>query len=247
MKSAVVLLCLLLVATNFLPTSSAPMKSKFLRVPLASVKLEPNQGIGCPVCVTFFDNTLGDLLNIILNLGIGAGCGTLCTQLPQPLEQAICEFLCVAVGFEAFVDLLNSTDIDPIYLCTEMDVCPANTCATGCVTIDSVAVQPKSGPVRTTFNVEVIVHALQNTGTGVTRVVVNPPGGGQPFAVENLNEGWQAGTVNNVTVAVETDWEDWTFPPGQYPIEIDSCAYDCDDQHGIYFATKYSSFVITGN
>jgi len=241
----VLFICSLLFASNILSVTSAPVSSKILRAPLSSVKLEPQQGIGCPVCVTFFDESLGDLLNIILNLGIGAGCGTICVQLSTQLEQAICEFLCFAVGVDEFVNFINSTDIDPVFLCAEMDVCPENTCTKDCVTISSVSVEPQSGPVRTTFNVVVLIKALQNTGTGVTRVVVNPPGGGQPFAVENLNEGWTQGSTNNVTVAVETDWADWTFPPGHYPIEIDSCGYDCDDQHGVYFDTKFSYFVIT--
>jgi len=237
----------LAITANCIKPPTRPLKNKTLSVPLSPVKVGANQGIGCSVCVAFFDESLGDLLNIILNLGIGAGCGTLCGELSTPLEQGICEFLCVAAGFEAFVDLLNSTDIDPIFLCSEMDICPANTCTTGCVTITGITVQPKSGPVRTTFNVQVALHAAKNTGTGVTRVVVNPPDGGQPFGVENLNEGWTAGSNNNVTVAVETDFEDWLFPPGHYAIEIDSCGSDCDDQHGVYFDTKYSYFVITGS
>lgn len=81
-------------------------------------------------------------------------------------------------------------------------------------------------------------------------------------AFEALNEGFAAGTVAKAEIDIETDWEDWTWPAGNYPIEVgmgadtdsclfnlnlDSCGYDCDDQHGTYFSRGYGSFQITGS
>jgi len=249
MKSplAILLLCALVISTNVHPILSTklakPKAANMMReVPITAA---PKADLPCPVCVTFFDDTLGDLLNIILNLGVGAGCAELCSPLNDSSYIAVCSILCFLAGFEAFVDLIENADLDSIYICSEMDLCPANSCTGECINITQVIVQPKKAPLRSTFNFNIFLNVLKNTGTGVTRIVVQPPGGGDPFGFETLNEGFTAGTTTNVTLQIETNFEDWNYPPGLYQVEVDSCGSDCDNNHGVIFNSKYTSFTIT--
>jgi hypothetical protein len=253
MKStfAVFLLCTLVISTNVHPILSTklatPKKANMRReIPMDSVVSKaPRQDLPCPVCVDFFDDSLNTLLNIILNLGVGAGCADLCSPLNDSTLVGICSILCFLVGFEAFVDLIENADLDSIYLCSEIDLCPANTCTGDCINITQVIVQPKKAPVRTTFNFNIFLHVLKATGTGVTRIVVQPPGQNDAFGLETLNEGFTAGTTLNVTLQIETDFEDWNYPPGLYQVEVDSCGSDCDNEHGVIFNSKFTSFTIT--
>ena len=63
------------------------------------------------------DNAIDTILQIILNGGVIGSCGALCSQLPDQIEQAACSLICDYVGIEAFIDLINYEDPDPIYIC----------------------------------------------------------------------------------------------------------------------------------
>ncbi len=68
--------------------------------------------------------------------------------------QTICELLCTYVGIEEFINLINSTDPDPIWVCQEMDACPIVN--GGSVTINIAQVSPSSGPQGTQFNINLV-------------------------------------------------------------------------------------------
>jgi len=240
MRTSTLLFALLLLST------SVPIQGKST-VPLFRLPPNSKADLPCSVCVDFFDSTLNDFLNIILNVGVGAGCVDLCEQLSTQLEQGICLLMCTVVGFEVFVDVLSNVDLDPIYMCTAIDFCPTNNCmGPYCINITSVAVSPVKAPLRTTFNVDVFLKVLSQTGTGVTRLIVIPPTGDpNSFGMETLNTGFAPGSYK-VSFGVETDWEDWTFPPGMYRLLAESCASDCDNDHGFVFSTYFGgNFTIT--
>lgn len=205
------------------------------------------KSVPCVSCVDFFDETLDELLNIFLNLAVGAGCQEACGQLPETWEVAICSVLCLFAGVEAFADLLNSVDLDPIYLCTALDACPANTCQNNCTKITSATASPKVASLRTTFNINALIQVMNPTGTGVTRAVITPPGGNNqngPILLEVMNEGWTVG-IQKVVIPFETDWEDWNYPYGLYQITVQSCASDCDNMHGIIWSSAFTNLTIT--
>jgi hypothetical protein len=222
-------------------------KAKTTQKISSGVELATRQSqIPCDVCIDFFDDTLNTLLNVILNVGVAGTCGDVCLKLSNQYEQGICLLLCVYIGFDAFVDLLSNTDLDPIYLCSALDACPMNYCNGTCANITSLEVQPPSGPVRTTFNVIVNLTVHQQTGTGITMAVLVPPPSAQEaamaFAV--LNEGFAPGDAS-VTIPIQTDWDDWFFPSGVYAVVVDSCGSDCDNQHGVVFDQKWTQLTIT--
>jgi len=220
--------------------SGKPSNVPALRVPGAKVE--------CAACVDLFEHSLGTLLDIIINGGVIGSCEALCTKLGKEWEVASCTILCAGVGIEAFIKFLTSHDEDPIYLCTDLAACPRNNCTSGCITITGVAVSPSIGPVRTTFRVDLNYTVHQKTGTGITGVIVTPPGPvneTNPFGAFELNEGFEAGTAVSVQVPIATDDFDWQFKEGVYSVEIDSCGSDCDDKYGVVFGVAYTNFTIT--
>jgi len=207
----------------------------------------PRSAVTCSACVDLFEHSLGTLLDIIINGGVIGSCEALCTKLHKEWEVATCTLVCAGVGIDAFIKILTSHDDDPVYLCTDFLVCPRNNCTSNCVTITSAVVSPSSGPVRTTFRIDVNMTVHQLTGTGITGVIVTPPGPANetnPFGAYKLNEGFQPGTVF-VQIPIATDDFDWQFKDGVYGVEIDSCGSDCDDKYGVVFASAFTNFTIT--
>ncbi len=99
---------------------------------------------------------------------------------------------------EAFAKALQSQDLDPIYVCSELRACPKNSCLQGgCTSIANVVVSPSSGPIGTIFNVSVTVIARNNTGTGTTVLAWKCPTTGET-GESVLNEGLRAGTTTQV-------------------------------------------------
>merc|ERR1712065_104467 len=101
-------------------------------------------GVGCEACIDFFDVDLNTLLNIILQVGIGGTCQDLCGKLPREVEQVTCTLLCLVVGLEKFVNVLQNDDLDPLYLCAELHACKNNTCKGHCTDIEDPQAMPSS-------------------------------------------------------------------------------------------------------
>jgi len=197
----------------------------------------------CGPCVDLLDDTLGDILDAILEIGVGGTCEGVCGRLNSSVETGICELLCVSVGFYEFTKILSNDDLDPIWLCQELLACPMNHCTQDCMDIVHVNVTPHTAPVRTTFVFTVEFNVLNDTGTGVTIVVVTAPDQNQ-FEVGTLNEGYKPGHyVTSVPFA--TDVSDWYYPPGKYHAEIAVCGSDCTDAHGVIFAHARTDFEMT--
>jgi hypothetical protein len=160
--------------------------------------------------------------------------------------------------------VLQSSDIDPIYICTELFACPRNRCLhQGCTTISNVAVTPSSGPLGTVFNVTVTIVVGQNaTGTGTTILEWKCPTSGET-GVPLLNEGcilklcekdivdvlligFRAGSTNHITYKIDTRQDACLYSPAVYQLVAASCAYDCTDKYGVvYSVSQQGQFTIT--
>jgi len=119
----------------------------------------------CSVCVTFMDQALDDLLQLILNGGVLGSCAALCGLLPNQLEAEVCNLLCDVVGVEAFVRLIKDADLDPIWMCEELTLCERTTC-----TKDCVAIKQLSPGGSTTFPGGAQVNWTVSFGIGSTGV-----------------------------------------------------------------------------
>jgi len=235
--------CIALLLSNLVVEA----RVKSLKSKASSLQRLPGADVDCFACVDLFEHSLGTLIDIIINGGVIGSCEALCTKLGKEWEVATCTLLCAGVGIDAFIKFVTTHDEDPIYLCTDLHACPRNNCTHNCITIDSAIVSPSTGPVRTTFHVELNLTVHQHTGTGITQFIVTPPGPvneTNPFGGFELNEGYQPGQVS-LKVPIATDDFDWQFKDGVYAVEIDSCGSDCNDKYGVVFDVAYTNFSIT--
>jgi hypothetical protein len=92
----------------------------------------------------------------------------------------------------------SSADLDPIYLCSELHLCPLNKCNGTCTVITNAFTSPPTGLAGTTFNVQVDLHVNKPTGTGVTRVLVIPPPPGQEFGTFLVEQIFQKKTLISI-------------------------------------------------
>ena len=150
----------------------------------------------CKTCVSVGSQGINTLLNYILNAGVVGGCSKLCSKLPKGAEQTGCSIICSIVGIQAFVKAIEKVDLDPIYLCEEIKLCPAGPDdADG--SIDGVSVTPASGSVSqgTTFVMELDFTIKNETGVG--EIVINVDGPGSNRVSQGfVNTGYSPGTYS---------------------------------------------------
>jgi len=201
------------------------------------------RGLSCNICVSFFTYAGNELIQSIAAFGIGESCSELCELLSDEINKDICEVLCFIAGIEEFENLLIGADLDPIYLCSVLDICPLNKCTGPCTTITSIIVSPLAAPIGTIFNVQVNLQVNKPTGTGVTRILVIPPPPSQEFGYQSLNTGFEPGHFQlNVSLSTESIGN---YPNGFYNLLIESCGSDCDNEHGTYFSKATSNLTLT--
>lgn len=107
---------------------SADKSSKHIQVVQTSIKQDFNGIDWCPQCINSYDDLIQGVLDVILQYGILNTCGDLCNLVADKtgsdLLGFLCDFGCDVLGLEEFVKLINKADIDPIYYCEEMKLCP---------------------------------------------------------------------------------------------------------------------------
>jgi len=217
------------------------IKSK-LKLPTKTVNDYPSL---CPSCISFMDQALDILLNVIANGGVLGGCADLCGYLPTELEADVCELLCDYVGIEAFIDAINVTDPDPIWICMEIDICPINDNAAG--SINSASVVPTKGSAGTMFNVPITYTITTTTGTAQLLVIANPPDGSDPFGEYELLIEQPPGKYQVTFQLDSTPSEGEPMNPGVYNTTVLLCEGSCGSSHSHSFtmASKNIYFTIT--
>lgn len=201
---------------------SSPVTAHF--GPLPSLAL-------CSPCVSLMNQALQQLINAIMNVGVVGGCGSLCKLLPNSLEAAGCNLICDYVGIEVFVKILQEADLDPIYYCQLIELCPHVN--GGAAHILSAGVSPPSGPVGTQFAIGTVFEVTQLTGTGVVDVTIYPPRG-EVLSGSALNEGFKVGE-HGLTFNVDSGQKDQNgeplFQAGQYHAIVQICEGQCGALH----------------
>lgn len=83
----------------------------------------------CPDCINEVVVVINVLMNAILDEGILQSCGDLCGFVANKTGSKIladmCDVACDAFGIDEFVKLLINLDIDPIYYCQILKMCPS--------------------------------------------------------------------------------------------------------------------------
>ena len=108
---------------------SSPSRSNSLQR-ISPLRLNGNRGLDfCPQCVNTFVDLINIVLNILLDVGVVDTCGDLCDLVEQKsgseILGTVCTLGCDTLGIVEFVKLANKTDIDPIYYCEVINLCPS--------------------------------------------------------------------------------------------------------------------------
>lgn len=83
----------------------------------------------CPLCINEAVELINVVLNVILDEGIMGSCNAICDAVlnktgSKPLAD-LCLAGCDALGVDEFVKLIVHADIDPIYYCQIVHMCPS--------------------------------------------------------------------------------------------------------------------------
>ena len=129
MYKAIALIILVLVGCVSARTRSLNVQSKHIQRALSPLKQGQNGLDWCPQCIDTYDDLVQVVLDIILQYGILDTCGDLCDIVADKTGSSIlgfvCMFGCDVLGLEEFVKIMDKADIDPIYYCEVMKLCPS--------------------------------------------------------------------------------------------------------------------------
>jgi hypothetical protein len=93
----------------------------------------------CPECIEEAVQVINILLNLILDEGIIQSCSALCGALANkthsPVIGDFCDVVCGAFGIDEFVKALVKADLDPIWYCEIIDICPGKNYSSSCLYI----------------------------------------------------------------------------------------------------------------
>jgi hypothetical protein len=83
----------------------------------------------CPECINEAVTLINVVLNVILDEGIVSSCGAICNAVYNKTGSKVlgdlCDIGCDAVGVDEFVKIIIHADIDPIYYCQLVRMCPS--------------------------------------------------------------------------------------------------------------------------
>jgi hypothetical protein len=217
-----------------------PLKSGALK---QVIKPSPDFDI-CNVCVSFMEQAIENLLNIIANVGIIGGCAELCSYLPNQIEQAVCNLLCDAVGLEGFITLIQDVDPEPVWICMELRACPIVDNAKANIT--SLTISPPAGPIGTKFSGEFVLQVVNQIGTGMLLWEVVPPEGnvfGDATIVTNV----KPGTYKFAFQFTAKPGKHEPFVPGVYTLGVAACEGECGSKHSHSYrlSERATTFKIT--
>ena len=202
----------------------------------------------CGVCNNFISNSIKQLINVILQSGVIGGCDELCTKAfpNQKTEENVCNMLCDAVGVYTFINLIQrySGDLDPIYFCELVHACPVHD--GGIAHLDKLTITPPSGPIGTTFEIDVTFTVFNQTSTGEIVISVKPPKS-DPFGDGVLDTGFTPGQYS-LKFSLDTHpSEEEAFENGNYDVKIFGCDGECGSTlpHSATLFNGLSNFTIS--
>jgi len=184
----------------------------------------------CASCVSFFTNTLDELIDIIGNLGVVSSCEDVCTALKSvPWEETTCDLVCEITGITAFTYLVTMVDPDPIYICSYVNVCPVTTSAKG--NFKAALVSPLAGRQGTVFTLKGTYAVTSAIGTGQLVITVNSASSSFPLEYPTLLVQIPVGkyAFNQKVVTIPGNTQQ--FLPGAYNVSIQLCEGTCGSIH----------------
>ena len=128
MYKIVALLVFVLIGCVSARTSTFNSQSKSIKVVSTYFQQENNALDWCPECVNGFGQLIDGVLDVILEYGVIGSCSALCNLVINKTESefigVLCLLGCNIYGIQEFVKLIESADLDPIYYCEVIKLCP---------------------------------------------------------------------------------------------------------------------------
>ena len=129
MQKSLIFILLVGVVSVCADTRKFQGQSKAIQRVVSPIKHDDNAIDWCPDCIQTEDNLINILLNIILQGGVLNTCGDLCNLVTNETKSAllgfICDAGCIFLGLKEFVKLIQEADLDPIYYCERINLCPS--------------------------------------------------------------------------------------------------------------------------
>lgn len=215
------------------------------RMDMTPNPVNPMSHFECSACVSFINEALNDLIQIIAQVGIGGGCSKVCGLLPSSTLATICDIVCEIAGIEEFSKLIQEADPDPIYICEVVNACPHST--TAAANITQLSISPSSGPSGTQFTISLAYTVTNTIATGELVVVIVPPDA-ESFGSGNTIFTQAPGQYGGQLQFTATPSEQEPFDPGQYQVVAAVCEGSCGSVHkwSSTLSEKQTTFSISG-
>jgi hypothetical protein len=128
MYKALTLIILVAVGTACASRSYNTHPKQFQR--LSSSVNDPKVDIDlCPSCINEAVELINVVLNLVLDEGIEKTCNGLCSAVANKTGSKalgdLCDVACLGLGIDEFIKVIVKADIDPIYYCQLVDMCPS--------------------------------------------------------------------------------------------------------------------------
>lgn len=191
--------------------------------------------IVCEDCLKAADDLVQALLNYLINHAVIGTCDDLCEKVPTDL-QLICVVGCDIVGIKTFLKILSHRDIDPIWYCEAVDLCPVHNCVGTCLQVQNFTVVPKTAKIGSTITGYIDFQVFNQTGTGETLIDLTFPASADEGTISSafLNVGYEPGLYSfNFTLSTQNKQDDdaAVFVPGQYQVTVGFCEGECGSKH----------------
>ncbi|CAF1177860.1 unnamed protein product [Adineta ricciae] len=222
---------------------------------MLSAKHDVKRGDLCSTCVNTFDALIYFVIQGIMDLGIITTCDDLCSYVTKksesPYLEAICSIACDVVGINEFIRIATKVDLDPIYFCELLTLCPVND--HGDAKIQAFVISPPHATASTKFVFDLTFQSMNGTGTGQLLYTIHPVDDlriSSFLLIEEKKPGLYAErfTVDTTPdpdcVSDITPCELWM--PGVYNITVMICNGECNSHHphSQTYDTVKSSFQI---
>lgn len=128
MYKSLALLCLIAIV-GVVNGSKGLIQSKHIQRVQKPINNGNNAIDWCPQCIDTWDDIVEVVLDIFLQYGVVDTCGHLGNLVTKETGSGLLGFICTMgcdfVGLEEFAKLVTDADIDPIYYCERMNLCPS--------------------------------------------------------------------------------------------------------------------------
>lgn len=195
--------------------------------------------IECEGCEKFVGAGINKLIGA-LEGGIPASCAALCSKaFTNQIEGEVCLGLCTLGGLYEFINLIETADLSPVWMCIELHACPQTTCTSNCATVTNIEISPTSVTPPQVIKVDYDITFAEGVGVATTMggFFYGPPGVNQTtWGTDGMSQiiSPTAGTPYHVSLSSHTEVSEgqgmnFCMDKGTYNSTVTVCEGQCGD------------------